>query len=126
MNADSRELVAGSWKLVAELGSLSSADNGWHNFRMSIDTVCVTGGLRSQARSLARTVAICCGLAVLNNPLAQAQDAANQAPAPPTQDNNRTIRFRLPTVTVTAQKEPEDVQEVPLSVTAVTSETLEA
>jgi iron complex outermembrane recepter protein len=70
-------------------------------------------------------IAVCCALAGLIAPSAQAQDAANQAPAP-TQGGNGTIRFRLPSVTVTAQKEPEDVQEVPVSVTAVTSETLEA
>src|SRR5436309_10104760 len=42
---------------------------------------------------------------------------------PPTDD---AIRFRLPTVTVTAQKEPENVQDLPVSVSAVTSDTLEA
>src|SRR5687767_2189477 len=36
------------------------------------------------------------------------------------------LRFKMPTVTVTAQKEPEDRQKVPVSVTAVTRETLEA
>ena len=35
------------------------------------------------------------------------------------------LRTSLPTVTVTAQKESEDVQDVPVSVTAVTKETLE-
>ena len=49
-----------------------------------------------------------------------AQTTPGQLPA------DDTIRFRLPTVTVTAQKEPENVQDLPVSVTAVTSDTLEA
>ena len=40
--------------------------------------------------------------------------------------DDETIRFRLPTVSVTAQKESENVQDLPVSVTAVTSDTLEA
>jgi iron complex outermembrane receptor protein len=35
------------------------------------------------------------------------------------------LRFRMPTVTVTAQKEPADRQKVPISVTAVTRETID-
>ncbi len=49
-----------------------------------------------------------------------AQDASSQ-----TQGSGETLRFRLPTVTVTAQKESDDVQDVPISVTAVTNETIE-
>jgi iron complex outermembrane receptor protein len=53
-----------------------------------------------------------------------------QTPAPagavstPTEDD--TLRFKMPTVTVTAQKEPEDRQKVPVAVTAVTRETIDA
>ena len=36
------------------------------------------------------------------------------------------IRFRMPTVTVTAQKEPEDKQRVPVSVTAVSKDTIDS
>jgi len=36
------------------------------------------------------------------------------------------LRFRVPTITVTAQKEPEDQQKVPVSVTGVPAETLES
>ena len=36
------------------------------------------------------------------------------------------FRFRVPTITVTAQKEPEDQQKVPVSVTGVPAETLES
>ena len=36
-----------------------------------------------------------------------------------------TLRFRVPTVTVTARKEPEDKQKVPISVTAVARDTIE-
>ena len=50
---------------------------------------------------------------------------AAQAPQPPTDTTDSTVRFRLPTITVTAQKEAEDIQESPVSVTAVTADTLE-
>ena len=53
--------------------------------------------------------------------LAQAQtsSSANQSPTPPTQ-------VTLPTVTVTAQKEPADQQTLPLSVSAIPAEWLRA
>jgi iron complex outermembrane receptor protein len=52
--------------------------------------------------------------------------AFGQAAGPQTtQEDDGTIRVRLPTVTVRAQKEPEDVQDAPVSVTAVTRETIE-
>ena len=46
-----------------------------------------------------------------------------QTPTPPPDD---PLVFHMPTVTVTAQKEPQDRQKVPVSVTAVTKETLDA
>ena len=49
------------------------------------------------------------------------QQAGNQT----TQEDDGTIRVRLPTVTVRAQKEPENVQDTPVSVTAVTHDTIE-
>ena len=45
----------------------------------------------------------------------------NQAPAP----QEDPFRFRMPTVNVTAQKEPEDIQKIPVSVTAVSKDTIE-
>jgi iron complex outermembrane receptor protein len=61
-----------------------------------------------------------------------AAPARAQQPAPPqpstpvaTQEDDGTIRIRLPTVTVRAEKEPENVQDAPVSVTAVTRETME-
>jgi iron complex outermembrane receptor protein len=56
--------------------------------------------------------------------LAHAQ-ASGAAQAGSSQEDPE-IRFRVPTITVTAQKEPEDQQKVPVSVTGVPSETLEA
>jgi iron complex outermembrane receptor protein len=54
-----------------------------------------------------------------------AQERSSQA-APTADDrNDGAIRFRLPTVTVTAQKESEDLQELPASVTAVTGDTIQ-
>ena len=52
-----------------------------------------------------------------------AQATSGQPPTAGTQSgqDDDTIRFRLPTVSVTAQKEPENVQDLPVSVTAVTA-----
>ncbi len=47
------------------------------------------------------------------------QAAQPQPPADP------TLRLKLPTVTVTAQKEPEDIQKLPVSVTAVTEDVID-
>jgi iron complex outermembrane receptor protein len=61
--------------------------------------------------------------------LAQAaSNSAQTAAGSSTKDDQNAgqIRFRLPTITVTAQKEPDDLQEVPISVTAVTGDTLES
>ena len=44
-----------------------------------------------------------------------------QAPAP----QEDPYRFRMPTVNVTAQKEPGDIQKIPVSVTAVSKDTIE-
>ena len=46
-----------------------------------------------------------------------------QTPAPAPQED--PYRFRMPTVNVTAQKEPEDIQKIPVSVTAVSKDTIE-
>jgi iron complex outermembrane recepter protein len=58
---------------------------------------------------------------------ARAQQPPPQPPATPlaTQEDDGTIRIRLPTVTVRAEKELENVQDAPVSVTAVTRETIE-
>jgi iron complex outermembrane receptor protein len=58
---------------------------------------------------------------------AHAQEPARQTPVTPgvTQDDDGTIRMRLPTVTVKAEKEPENVQDAPVSVTAVTRQMME-
>ena len=50
------------------------------------------------------------------------QSASTTQPDP----NDQTVRLRLPVVTVTAEKVPEDAQTTPASVTAVTRETLES
>jgi iron complex outermembrane receptor protein len=57
--------------------------------------------------------------ALLARPSTAGQAAATQPPDDP------LVRISLPAVTVTAQKEPEDARKLPLSVTAVTAETLE-
>jgi iron complex outermembrane receptor protein len=56
---------------------------------------------------------------------AQNPTSASPPPAAPAQGGGTPVRVQLPDVTVTAEKEPEDPQDVPISVTAVTKETLE-
>ncbi len=65
---------------------------------------------------------------------AQTSPAPAQATPAPTPDAQQTqpaappdaqVRFRMPTVIVTAQKEPEDKQKIPVSVTAVLKDTIE-
>ena len=51
---------------------------------------------------------------------------SNAAGAAAPGQNDQTIRIKLPPVTVTAEKVPEDAQKSPVSVTAVTKETLES
>ena len=60
-------------------------------------------------------------LALLAAPAAAAA-APRRQPANP--DDEGILRTKLPTVTVTATKEPEDAQKVPVSVTAVSRQTL--
>jgi iron complex outermembrane receptor protein len=63
-------------------------------------------------------------LAVALGPgLAAAQSPGGSQGSSPQDDP--AIRFRMPTVTVTAQKEPEDKQGVPVSVTAVSKDTID-
>src|SRR5690554_3317648 len=51
--------------------------------------------------------------------------AAAQAPGASSLPADDPLRFVMPTITVTAQKEPADRQKVPVSVTAVTRETID-
>jgi iron complex outermembrane receptor protein len=70
------------------------------------------------------------GLVSLSVLLLAAPAAAQQQTAPqpttsqPNADDEGILRTKLPTVTVTATKEPADVQRVPVSVTAVSGRTL--
>src|SRR5262249_55307926 len=50
---------------------------------------------------------------------------AQGQPSQDSQDNQDPLRFQLPTVTVTAEKVPENAQTVPASLTAVSKDTLE-
>jgi iron complex outermembrane receptor protein len=54
-------------------------------------------------------------------PAAAGQDPSQQQQQPA----DPQLRVGLPTVTVTAQKEPEDIQKLPVSVTAVSKDTIE-
>jgi iron complex outermembrane receptor protein len=57
---------------------------------------------------------------------AYGQQPSTAAPAvQPGQDDPGTIRIRVPAITVTAEKVPEDIQTTPVSVTAVPAETLQ-
>jgi iron complex outermembrane receptor protein len=61
--------------------------------------------------------------------LCPALSIAQTSPGSPTQPagaaDDDALRFQVPTVTVTAQKEPEDKQKIPVSVTAVPLDTIE-
>ena len=77
-----------------------------------------------------RAISTVARLAAISAAVAIPSPSLGQTPAPagavstPTEDD--ILRFKMPTVTVTAQKEPEDRQKVPVSVTAVTRETIDA
>jgi iron complex outermembrane receptor protein len=64
-------------------------------------------------------------LAVALGPGLAAAQSAGGSQGSSSQDDP-AIRFRMPTVTVTAQKEPEDKQKVPVSVTAVSQDTIDS
>src|SRR2546423_9736115 len=66
----------------------------------------------------AAAVAACSLIAALFSPAGAAAQQPSPSPAPP-------LRTTLPTITVTAQKEPDDPQKLPVSVTAVSNDTLE-
>lgn len=84
------------------------------NFRFG-----VVEGWSRPAWRVKRIVSV--GAAVLLAPLPlMAQGGA------PAAADDQTVRIKLPVVTVTAQKEPEDQQKLPVSVTAVTKETIDA
>jgi iron complex outermembrane receptor protein len=74
-------------------------------------------------RSVAHLAAALAAVALPAPSFGQTRVPAGAAAAP-TEDD--TLRFKMPTVTVTAQKQPEERQKVPVSVTAVTRETIDA
>src|SRR5262245_59914358 len=55
---------------------------------------------------------------------ARAQEPPAQNPSSVTQEDDGTLRVRLPVVTVRAEKEPGNLQQSPVSVTAVTRDML--
>ncbi|MGB7219416.1 MAG: TonB-dependent receptor [Vicinamibacterales bacterium] len=71
-------------------------------------------------------IAVTCGL-LLVPASGRAQGTPPPAPGTPEQvsQEDGALRLRLPTITVTAQKESENIQDAPVSVTAVTGETLQ-
>jgi iron complex outermembrane receptor protein len=72
---------------------------------------------------------VCLTLAALAAPIAlhaQQAPSTSTATGQPTQDDEGVVRVKLPVITVTAEKEPQDAQKSPVSVTAVTRATLDA
>jgi iron complex outermembrane recepter protein len=74
-----------------------------------------------RARSVAGVAAVLAVALVPAVVTAQSTGASRGASS----QNDPAIRFRMPTVTVEAQKEPEDKQRVPISVTAVPKDTID-
>jgi iron complex outermembrane recepter protein len=75
------------------------------------------------AGSAVRYLAAGLAVAMWTPGIAAGQSPGSGQTTPPQED--KEIRFRMPTVTVTAQKEAEDKQKVPVSVTAVSKDTIE-
>ena len=90
----------------------------------------VENGFKTPRKPRLMTIAA----AVLGCALLSAPSSAQSAGSTPTQAGQATqpatpqedpFRFRMPTVNVTAQKEPEDIQKIPVSVTAVSKDLIE-
>jgi iron complex outermembrane receptor protein len=88
-----------------------------------------SGRIRTCRSVFGRAFPACGLLGLFLTPAPAAAQDATLAPAPATssaQGAGTPFRVRLPDVTVTAEKEPEDPHDVPASVTAVTKETLDS
>src|ERR1700681_1966458 len=73
-----------------------------------------------------RRAALILTLALATPAAVHGQQSATTAPTPqPNQNDQNPLRISLPVVTVTAEKEPEVAQKSPVSVTAVTKETID-
>ena len=79
-------------------------------------------GITSRGRGVRRLTTL---LAVVLVPALVTAQSTSAGQGSSAQDDP-AIRFRMPTVTVTAQKEPEDKQRVPVSVTAVSKDTIDS
>jgi iron complex outermembrane recepter protein len=76
----------------------------------------------SPKMNVMKTIAVFVFLASLA--VSRSSAAGQSAPAQPSPDDP-LVRVNLPSVTVTAQKEPEDARRLPVSVTAVSADTIE-
>jgi len=83
--------------------------------------------MRSLTGPIFRLLVVCGVLVVPAGALAQAPPAPAPTPGATGQvtQEDGALRLRLPTITVTAEKESENIQDAPVSVTAVTAETLQ-
>ena len=93
-----------------------------HMFRLSTAFISQVPGITRRGRNVAGLAAI---LAVALVPGLVTAQSSGGSQGSASQDDP-AIRFRMPTVTVTAQKEPEDKQRVPVSVTAVSKDTIDS
>ena len=87
--------------------------------------VCFLTHMSKTAAPLALGLVIALASLPLVTTPSQAQTPSATAPTRQSSDDD-VLRITVPTVTVTAQKEPEDRQKVPVSVTAVARGTIEA
>ncbi|MQA31233.1 MAG: TonB-dependent receptor plug domain-containing protein, partial [Luteitalea sp.] len=93
-----------------------------HMFRLSTAFISQVPGITRRGRNVAGLAGI---LAVALVPGLITAQSSGGSQGSASQDDP-AIRFRLPTVTVTAQKEPEGKQRVPVGVTAVSKETIDS
>jgi len=83
---------------------------------------------RTLVLSTRRLAGLCCLVLIIGAPASRADAQAppdSSTPSTPPSPPDSALRFRMPTVTVTAQKVAQDEQQVPVSVTAVPNDTLE-
>ncbi len=101
-----------------KLGNASILKYDWENPETEIP---VLASYSPKMRTMKRVVVF---VFVASSMMARLSAAGQTTPAPQSADDP-LVRVTLPAVTVTAQKEPEDARKLPVSVTAVSADTID-